>query len=284
MAAFRRIPEHRFLSLRQSWVPLAIFGLYLLTCNEWVQIIGDNIVYIRDARRLVQGKGVVDSQYGLGVKSMLIPAVVLFPDSVARTQGDGRRLPVFCSRCVHSWSSREFTDNSRALLIALISGGLLGNGRIFQHRHRGRSLPGLLAARPLGNPPIHQTPGNLLEMADCSGLLRGLGLPREIAVHLPRDCGNDLSGASQGRSGNHCCSSHCAVRLGSTLGVLPQGQLSRFTGLPRHDRADCQTGFNIPDSEAGTFWQNFFYYIFQKNPVDYLTEPGIPSAYPNRII
>ena len=30
------------------------------------------------------------------------------------------------------------------------------------------------------------------------------------------------------------------------------------------------TGFNIPDSEAGTFWQNFFYYIFQKNPVDYL--------------
>ena len=104
MAAFRRIPEHRFLTAAVVGT-LGIFGLYLLTCNEWVHIIGDNIAYIRDARRLVQGKGVVDSQYGLGVKTMLMPAVVLFPDSVPALKATVAALRVSCSRSARSWSS-----------------------------------------------------------------------------------------------------------------------------------------------------------------------------------
>ncbi len=121
LAAFRQIPEHRFLTAAVVG-SLAVCGLYLLTCNEWVHIIGDNIAYIRDARRLVQGKGVLDSQYGLGVKTMLMPAVALFPDSVVALKVtvalSGFLFPL-CTFLV----IREFIDNSRALLIAMISGG-----------------------------------------------------------------------------------------------------------------------------------------------------------------
>ena len=91
---------------------LAVCGLYLLTCNEWVHIIGDNIAYIRDARRLVQGRGVLDSQYGLGVKTLLMPAVVLFPESVPALKAtiaiSGFLFPL-CTFLVF----REFIDANR---------------------------------------------------------------------------------------------------------------------------------------------------------------------------
>ena len=266
MAAFRRIPEHRFLSAAVVGT-LGIFGLYLLTCNEWVQIIGDNIVYIRDARRLVQGKGVVDSQYGLGVKSMLIPAVVLFPDSVpalkATVAATGFLFPL-CTFLV----LREFTDNSRALLIALISGAywvtvefssivtadvpfpafsLLALWAILQYiRHPGISLKWLIAAACAVGWAYHvKSPSIYLVIAATIYLV----LRRQVRKPL-------LLVA---------CASVWVLPWAFYLKVnFPESQ--GYLGMT----GQIATGFNIPDSEAGTFWQNFFYYIFQKNPVDYL--------------
>ena len=63
----KRVYNHLvFLALT---VAFATGGIYLMGCNPWASIIGDNIVYIRDAMRLLQGKSMLDTQYGIGLKS-----------------------------------------------------------------------------------------------------------------------------------------------------------------------------------------------------------------------
>ena len=66
-------------------------------------------------------RGVLDSQYGLGVKTMLIPAVTVFRESVPALKAtiaiSGFLFP-FCTFLVF----REFVDANRALVIAMICG------------------------------------------------------------------------------------------------------------------------------------------------------------------
>ena len=266
LAAFRQIPERRFLSAAVVGA-IATFGLYLLTCNEWVQIIGDNVVYIRDARRLVQGKGVVDGQYGLGVKTMLMPAVILFPASVPALKVtiavSGILFPL-CAFLV----LREFIDNNRALLIALISGvfwvavefssvvtadvpfpafSLLALWVVLQYiRGPGLSLKWLIAAACAVGWAYHvKSPSIYLLIAATIYLV----LRREVKKPLFLVV----------------CASvwvlpwalYLRISFPETQGYL--GMINQIT-----------TGFNIPDGDVGSFWQNFSYYFFRKNPVGYL--------------
>ena len=283
LAAFHGIPENRFLTAAAVG-SLAVCGIYLLTCNEWVHVIGDNIAYIRDARRLVQGKGVLDSQYGLGVKTLLMPAVVLFPGSVVALKVtialSGFLFPL-CTFLV----LREFIDNSRALLIALISGAfwisveyanvvtadipfpafsMLALWTILRYiKHPEISRKWLIAAACAVGWAYHvKSPSIYLVIAATLNLL----LRKEIKKPL-------------------------LLVAFASVWVLPwafylkvnfpesQGYLG-MTG-------QIATGFNIPDSDVGTFWQNFFYYIFQKNPVDYLKNleylPAAPGSYMKQV-
>lgn len=282
LAAFRQIPEHRILSASVAGA-VAIFGLYLLTCNEWVQIIGDNIVYIRDARRLVQGKGVVDSQYGLGVKAMLMPAVILFPASVPALKVtiavSGILFPL-CTFLV----LRGFIDNNRALLIALISGAfwlavkfstivtadvpfpafsLFALWVVLQYiRRPGISLKWLIAAASAVGWAYHvKSPSIYLVIA--TGIY--LGVRKEVWKPLLL----------------FACASlwvlpwalYLRINFPETQGYL--GMINQIT-----------TGFNIPDGEVGSFWQNFSYYIFRKNPADYLKNLEyllLPSQFRNEL-
>lgn len=266
MAAFRQISEHRFLSATVVGA-LAVFGLYVLTCNEWVHVIGDNIAYIRDARRLAQGKGVLDSQYGLGVKTLLVPAVTLFRESVIALKTtiavSGFLFPL-CTFLVF----REFTDANRALLIALISGthwiaveyaavvtadmpfpafSLLALWVILRYINRpGISWKWLIAAACAVGWAYHvKSPSIYLVVAATLYLV----LRKEMKKPL------------------------LLVAL-AAVWVLPwafylkvnfpdsQGYLGMINQIAR--------GVYIPEGEAGSFWQNFFYYLFKKNPAGYL--------------
>ncbi len=266
LAAFRQIPKHRVMrgALAGS---LAICGLYLLTCNEWVEVIGDNIAYIRDAMRLVQGKGVMDSQYGLGVKTLLMPAVVLFRNSVPALKVtiavSGFLFPL-CTFLVF----REFVDNNRALLIALISGAfwlavrysnvvtadmpfpvfsLLALWSILQYiRRPGISWGWLIAAACAAGWAYHvKSPSIYLVIAATIYL----ALRKEVKKPL-------LLVA---------CASVWVLPWVIYLKVhFPesQGYLGMIHQIAR--------GAYIPEGEVGAFWQNFLYYIFKKNPAGYL--------------
>ena len=266
LAAFGQISE-RLLVISAIIGSVAITGMYLLTCNEWVQIIGDNIVYIRDARRLAQGRGVLDSQYGLGVKTMLIPAVTVFRESVPALKVtiamSGFLFPL-CTFLVF----REFVDGNRALLIAMICGAfwiaveyaavvtadmpypafsMLALWVILQYIKRpGISWKWMVAAACAVGWAYHvKSPSIYLVIAATIYLL----LRREVKKPL------------------------LLAAFASVL-VLPwviylkvhfpesQGYLGMISQIAR--------GIYIPESEAGSFWQNFFYYVFTKNPAGYL--------------
>ena len=266
LAAFRGIPENLFLTAAAVG-SLAVCGLYLLTCNEWVHIIGDNIAYIRDARRLVQGRGVLDSQYGLGVKTMLMPAVVLFPDSVVALKVtialSGFLFPL-CTFLV----IREFIDNSRALLIALISGSLW-------------------FAVEFSNVVTADIPFPAFSMLALWTILRYIKHPEISWKWL-------IAAACAVGWAYHVKSPSIYLVIAATLYLLLRKEIKKplllvafisvwvlpwafylKVNFPESQgylgmTGQIATGFNIPDSDVGTFWQNFFYYIFQKNPVDYL--------------
>lgn len=267
LAALGRIPERRFMTSAIIG-SVAVTGLYLLTCNEWVHVIGDNIAYIRDARRLAAGEGVLDSQYGLGVKTMLIPAVVLFPDSVPALKVTivliGFLIPL-CSFLV----LREFIDNSRALLISMISGAfwisveyatvvtadipfpafsLLALWVILQYvRQPGISRKWLFAAACAVGWAYHvKSPSIYLVIAAT------------IYLSLRREVKKPLLLVA--------CASVWVLPWAIYLKVnFPesQGYLGMISQIAR--------GVYIPEGEAGSFWQNFFYYLLQKNPMDYLS-------------
>ncbi len=266
LAAFGRIPERRIVTAAVTGC-VAVTGLYLLTCNEWVHVIGDNIAYIRDARRLVQGKRVLDSQYGLGVKTLLTPAVVLFRGSVPALKVtiaiSGFLLP-FCAFLVF----REFMNANRALLIAMICGAfwiaveyaavvtadvpfpafsLLALWVILRYiRRPGISRKWLIAAACAAGWAYHvKSPSIYLVIAATIYL----ALRKEVRKPL-------LLVA---------CASVWVLPWAMYLKVnFPesQGYLGMIHQIAR--------GAYIPEGEAGSFWQNFFYYIFNKNPAGYL--------------
>lgn len=266
LAALGRIPERRFLTSAIIG-SVAVTGLYLLTCNEWVSIIGDNTVYIRDARRLASGEGVLDSQYGLGVKTMLIPAVVLFPGSVTALKAtvavSGFLFPL-CAFLV----LRELIDDNRALLIALISGAfwiavdyanvvtadvpfpafsMLALWVVLEYVKRpGISWKWLIAAAFAVGWAYHvKSPSIYLVIAAAIYLV----LRREVKKPL-------LLVA---------CVSVWVLPWMLYLNVnFPesQGYLGMADQIAR--------GVYIPEGEAGSFWQNFLFYFLQKNPADYL--------------
>ncbi len=266
LAAFRQIPEHRFTASAVIGTA-AITGLYLLTCNEWVHVIGDNIVYIRDAMRLVQGRGVVDSQYGLGVKTLLMPAVVLFPDSVLALKATialtGFLFPLFTFLV-----AREFIDNSRALLIALITGSswlsmeysnvatadvpfpafsMLALWAILKYiKHPGISWKWLIAASCAAGWAYHvKSPSVYLVIA--------------AAIYLV------LRGQFRKPALLAACVSVWVLPWVLYLKVnFPETQ--GYLGMIHQISA----GVYIPEGEVGSFWDNFFYYFFTKNPRGYL--------------
>ncbi len=266
LAAFGRLTDHRHLAASVAG-SLAICGVYLLTCNAWVDIIGDNIAYIRDARRLAAGEGVLDSQYGLGVKTMLIPAVVLFPDSVTALKAtvalSGFLFP-FCTFLV----LREFIDNGRALLIALISGAfwlaveysnivtadmpfpaflMLALWAIVQYiKQPGISWKWLIAAACAAGWAYHvKSPSIYLVIAAT------------IYCALRKEIKKPLLLVA--------CVSVWVLPWVMYLKVnFPESQ--GYLGMINQIAA----GIYIPEGEAGSFWRNFLYYFFQKNPVDYL--------------
>lgn len=266
LAALGQIPVRR-IAVAAVTGCVAVTGLYLLTCNEWVHVIGDNTAYIRDARRLALGRGVLDSQYGLGVKTLLIPAATVFRESVPALKVtiavSGLLFPL-CTFLVF----REFVDANRALLIAMICGAfwiaveyatvvtadmpfpafsMLALWAILQYIKRpGISWKWMIAAACAAGWAYHvKSPSIYLVIAGTIYLL----LRKEVKKPL-------------------------LLAVFASVWVLPwaiylkvnfpesQGYLGMINQIAR--------GVYIPEGEAGSFWQNFFYYISTKNPAGYL--------------
>lgn len=282
LAAFGRIPERRLMTAAVAG-SVAITGVYLLTCNEWVSVIGDNTVYIRDARRMAQGDGLLDSQYGLGVKAMLLPAVVLFPDSVPALKATialtGFLFPL-CTFLV----IREFAGDCRALLVAMIAGSfwfaveysnvvtadipfpafsMLALWAILQYiRRPGISWKWLIAAACAVGWAYHvKSPSIYLVIAATLYLVLRKEFKKPLLLIA--------------------CASvwvlpwmvYLKVHFPESQGYL--GMINQIAG-----------GMNIPEGEAGSFWRNFFYYFFSKNPVDYLRNLDsllLPRSYMNQL-
>ncbi len=266
LAALRAIPGHRLLTAAVTG-SVAATGLYLLTCNEWVHVIGDNIAYITDARRLALGRGVLDSQYGLGVKTMLIPAVTLFRESVPALKAtiaiSSFLFPLFTFLVF-----REFIDANRALLIAMICGAfwiaveyaavvtadmpfpafsMLALWVILRYiRQPGISWKWLIVAACAAGWAYHvKSPSVYLVIAAT------------IYLMLRKDVKKPLFLAG--------CASVWVLPWAIYLKVnFPEAQ--GYLGMI----GQIATGVYIPEGEAGSFWQNFFYYIFTKNPAGYL--------------
>ena len=266
LAALGQIPVRR-IAVAAVTGSVAVTGLYLLTCNEWVHVIGDNIAYIRDARRMAQGRGVLDSQYGLGVKTLLIPAVTVFRESVPALKVTiavtGLLFPL-CTFLVF----REFTDANRALLIAMICGAfwiavefatvvtadmpypafsMLALWVILQYIKRpGISWKWLVAAACAAGWAYHvKSPSIYLVVAAA------------IYLSLRKEVKKPLLLAA--------CASVWVLPWVIYLRVhFPesQGYLGMIHQIAR--------GAYIPEGEVGSFWQNFFFYIFNKNPAGYL--------------
>lgn len=266
LAALGQIPVRR-IAVAAVAGSVAVTGLYLLTCNEWVHVIGDNTAYIRDARRLAQGRGVLDSQYGLGVKTLLIPAVTVFRESVPALKVtiavSGFLFPL-CTFLV----VREFVDANCALLIAMICGAfwiavefatvvtadmpfpafsMLALWVILQYIKRpGISWKWLVAAACAAGWAYHvKSPSVYLVIAAA------------IYLSLRKEVKKPLLLAA--------CASAWVLPWVIYLKVYfpeSQGYLGMIHQIAR--------GTYIPEGEVGSFWQNFSYYIFNKNPADYL--------------
>ncbi len=266
LAAFRQIPERRYTTSAVIGTA-AITGLYLLTCNEWVHVIGDNIAYIRDAMRLVQGRGVVDSQYGLGVKTLLMPAALLFPGSVFSLKATialtGFLFPL-CTFLV----VREFIDNSRALLIALITGSLWLSVEFSNVATADIPFPAFSLLALWVILKYIERPGIswkwLIAAAGAAGWAYHVKSP---SIYLVIAAAIYL--VLRGQFRKPVLLAACASVL-----VLPwvfylkvnfpdsQGYLGMINQI--------SAGVYIPESDAGSFWDNFFYYFFTKNPRGYL--------------
>ncbi len=268
--------------LAWAWAcALCVGGLYLMTCNPWVSIIGDNIVNIRDALRLLQGKSLLDTQYGLGFKILLMPPLWLFDHSVTAMKvavaSTGVLFPLFCFLVL-----RQFTSPNRALTISALSAilpvsvsyssqliadlpyasfSLLALYVTLRYVDRpGLSWPGLIGAScALGWAYHIKSPGLFVAIAAVLYLL----IKREVFKPL-------------------------LLAVGVGLWVAPWMLFLRanFPGRVGHFSAmlgQIGQGEHMPDEEIGNFWHNVFYFVFRKNPQDYLSNFGtvfLPFDFP----
>lgn len=243
-------------------------GVYLMGVNPWVGIIGDNVVYIRDAMLLVQGAPMVDSQYGIGLKGMLAVSLALFGDSVPAMKAvvaiSGALLPL-CTFLV----CRRFVRFDQALVISALSAvfrvvvdyssevmadvpyaafSLLALWVVLRYAEApGRSWRWLLAAASgLGWAYHVKAPALILLVAAILYLL----LHRQAV-----------------KAG--------LLALGTACWVVPwilylrsvaPGRVGYFSSMS----TAIGQGLYMPEGEIGGFWHNLVYYVLVKNPRDYL--------------
>ena len=249
----------------------AVGAIYLMTCNPWVSIIGDNIVNIRDATRLLNGLPLLDSQYGIGFKCLLVPPIALFDGSVTAMKvvmaSTGVLFPLFGFLVLS-----RFVSKNRALTIAVLS-GLLPVSVTYSNqliadlpygafsflamyvtlRYVDRpevSWPWLIGAScALGWAYHIKSPGLFIAVAAVITML----LRREVVKSA-------------------------LLVVGVSIWVAPWmlflrsnfGEVGHFSGM----LIQIERGEHMPDHEIGDFWHNFFYFIFQKNPQEHLRNLG----------
>lgn len=270
LAHFRQLPEKRC----RGWLfasAMAIGGIYLMGVNPWVGIIGDNIVYLRDAMELMKGKNPLAVNYGIGITGMLIPALALFREQVVATKATialtGLLFPLFAF-----FALRRFTSVDRALTLAVISGilpisvdyaaevmadlpyaafSLVALCAILRYLDQpGRSwawLAGVSVA--LGWAYHIKSPALILALA--------AGVYLVLRGHLARAL---------------------EIAAGMAIWVVPwmileakgAGKMGYFSSLADQ----IGRGEHMPEAEIGDFWHNLLYFLFRKNPQDYLNNLG----------
>ena len=249
-------------------VAFATGGIYLMGCNPWASIIGDNIVYIRDAMRLLQGKSMLDTQYGIGLKFMLIPAIALFPGSVTAMKAVVALTGILFSLFTFL-ALRELVPAERAFIIAVLSGVI---------------------------PVVVDYSGQVMaDLPYSAFFLLALYVTLRY-ISLERFSWRWLAGASCAIGWAYHVKAPAMVLMfsaviylllrrevrrglllmgGALVWIVPwlvylqvkyPGRIGYFSSM----YAQISRGEHMPDSEIGTFWHNFFYYIFHKNPHDYL--------------
>ena len=251
---------------------LSIAGVYIMTCNPWVRIIGDNIVNIRDAMQLLEGKPLLDTQYGLGFKALLVPPLALFDNSVIAMKvvaaSTGVLFPLFGFLVL-----KRFTSVNRALTIAVLS-----------------------AALPVS---VDYSTQLNADMPYSSFSLLALYVTLRY-VDRPDLSWRWLIGASCALGwAYHIKDSGLFIAIAAVVYLLVRGQVSRsallaagvgawvvpwmlflkakFTKGLGHFSAmlvQISRGEYIADEEIEDFWHNLFHLVLRKNPQDYLRNLG----------
>ena len=260
---------------------LSIGGIYMMTCNPWVRIIGDNIVNIRDAMRLVEGKSLIDTQYGLGFKALLMPPLALFDNSVTAMKvvvaSTGVLFPLFGFLVL-----RRFTSPSRALTIAVLAAVLPVS--VDYSAQLNADLPyssfSLLA--------LYVT----LRYVDRPDLswrwLIGASCAMGWAYHI-KDAGLFLAMAAVVYLlVRREMAKAALLAAGVGAWVVPwmlflKTKVDKGLGHFSAMLAQISRGENIVDEKTGDFWHNLFHLALKKNPQDYLRNLGdvfLPYDFP----
>ena len=274
LAGLRLIPEERY----PLWILTAVFatgGIYLMGCNPWVSIIGDNIVYIRDALEIAGGKSPLQVGYGLGITSMLIPALTLFQENVVAAKAtiglSGMLFPLFAFLVL-----RRYAAQDRAFVVAVLSGTLPVvvdySGQIMADLPYGAfSLAALYVL-------LRYLERYDLDRSNPWPWFAGYSLVLGWAYHVKSPAAILVLAAGLYLVLRKQISKALWVAAGAVVWIVPWMVLrSKYAGRAGYisDISDqIRRGEHMPDGKIGDFWHNLAYFLFEKNPRDYLDNLG----------
>lgn len=255
-----------------SWATgLAAVGLYLLQLNPWVGVIGDNIVYLRDAMDLAAGKPTTGLTFGVAITAVLIPAVAWCTEQVVAAKATVALLAVLLP--VGTFLViRRHASSERALLIAALAAALPITAEyaadiMADVPHAGFNLLALWALQRYLDGPERSW-----QRLALASVAMGLAFHiKSAAVVIPVAAA--LYALLRGQWQRALW-----IMAGFLLWVLPWNLLQSAPagtgGYVGTMVEQISRGEHMPDDQIGGFWHNLLYLIATKNPVDYLVNLG----------
>jgi hypothetical protein len=255
-----------------SWAAaVAAGGLYLLQLNPWVGVIGDNIVYLRDAMDLAAGKPAAGLTFGVAITAALIPAVAWCSEQVVAAKATVALLAVLLPAGTFL-VLRRHTTPERALLIAALTAVVpitveYAADIMADVPHAGFNLLALWALQRYLDGPERSWP-HLVVASVAMGLAFHI---KSAAVVIPVAAA--LYSLLRGQWQRALW-----IMAGFLLWVLPWNLLQSAQGGKGGYIAmmveQISRGEHMPDDQIGGFWHNLVYLIAIKNPVDYVVNLG----------
>ena len=236
-------------------------------------MIGDNIAYIKDAKMLIEGKPLIDKQYGIGVKALLVPPLYFFPDNVIAMKiviaGVGLLFPI-CSFLFFL----HLVGPGRATLVAALS------GTTWFVVHQADIITADLPFPAFLFLALYLTVGYLRRPRDDWKWLAiasaGIGVAyfvKSPAMFVALSAAIYTTLRGDWRRALLILGGIALIVIPNILylSVVDPDRIGYFSAMSNQ----IQHGLNIPEESKGGFWHNFFFYTFEKNPPGYLINLSI---------